>query len=303
MTPMFYRNCFAASLLVLACSQLTACNSDSSSESSDHQESGIWQPKPGTSWHWQLESYDSLDINKDAEAFDIDLFEGAEGGDDSIISSLQDNGKRVICYFSAGTREDWRPDATEFSEDAVIANGEMADWPGEVWLDINNEAVLNENIKPIMEARLDLAQSAGCDAVEPDNVDGYINTDETKGIITYDDQLNYNKWLANAAHSRGLSIGLKNDVDQLNELVTDFDFAVNEQCYAYGNECVSYEDTFLKNNKAVFVQEYYEDGSEGEISRQEFENNACPYFLEAGISALWKEGFNLDGENVLSCSE
>jgi|TARA_R100001369_G_scaffold59915_1_gene86862 hypothetical protein len=179
----------------------------------------------------------------------------------------------------------------------------MADWPGEVWLDINNEAVLNENIKPIMEARLDLAQSAGCDAVEPDNVDGYINTDETKGIITYDDQLNYNKWLANAAHSRGLSIGLKNDVDQLNELVNDFDFAVNEQCYAYGNECVSYEDTFLKNNKAVFVQEYYEDGSEGEISQQEFESNACSYFLDVGISALWKEGFNLDGENVLSCSE
>ena len=80
--------------------------------------------------------------------------------------------------------------------------------------------------------RLDLAQSAGCDAVEPDNVDGYINTDETKGIITYDDQLNYNKWLANAAFSE-VGIGLKNDVDQLNELINDFDFAVNEQCYAY----------------------------------------------------------------------
>jgi|TARA_B100001059_G_C17803543_1_gene567686 outer membrane biogenesis lipoprotein LolB len=73
MTPMFYRNCFAASLLVLACSQLTACNSDSSSESSDHQESGIWQPKPGTSWHWQLENYDNLDISKDAEALRVSM--------------------------------------------------------------------------------------------------------------------------------------------------------------------------------------------------------------------------------------
>ena len=293
----------ALSLLILACSQITACNSDDSSKPIDNEASGIWQPKPGTSWHWQLENYDNLDLDKPVEVFDIDLFEGAEGGDDSIISSLKAKGKRVICYFSAGTREDWRPDATEFSDDAVISDGEMADWPGEVWLDINNEVVINENIKPIMESRLDLAKAAGCDSVEPDNVDGYINTDETKGIIAYDDQLTYNKWLANAAHSRGLSVGLKNDLEQLGELVEYFDFAVNEQCYAYGNECVGYEDTFLKQNKAVFVQEYYEDGSEGEISQQDFETDACSYFLDVGISALWQQGFNLNGEKVVSCSE
>ena len=310
---MLNQNWTSIALLVLVCSQLTACNSDSSSEGTDKEEasiaqpelgvSGRWQPELGVSWHWQLEGYDSLEINKDVDVFDIDLFEGSEGGKESIINTLKSNGKRVICYFSAGTREDWRPDANNFSDEAVIADGEMQDWPGEVWLDINNKVILNENIKPIMQARLDLAQAAGCDAVEPDNVDGYTNTEETKGIITYDDQLDYNKWLANAAHSRGLSIGLKNDIDQLDELVNYFDFAVNEQCYAYGNECIHYEDNFLKNKKAVFVQEYYEDGSEGETSKEEFKSNACPYYLAVGISALWKEGFNLDGKDVLSCSE
>ena len=31
-------------------------------------------------------------------------------------------------------------------------------------------------------------------------------------IITYDDQIAYNVFLANAAHQRGLSVSLKNDL-------------------------------------------------------------------------------------------
>ena len=33
-----------------------------------------------------------------------------------------------------------------------------------------------------------------------------------------------------------MSVGLKNDLDQVPELVADFDFAVNEQCFQY-EEC------------------------------------------------------------------
>ncbi len=39
--------------------------------------------------------------------------------------------------------------------------------------------------------------------------------------------------------SLGLAVGLKNDLDQLVDLVGDFDFAVNEQCYRF-NECNKY---------------------------------------------------------------
>jgi hypothetical protein len=58
--------------------------------------------------------------------------------------------------------------------------------------------------------------------------------------ITYQEQITYNTWLAREAHARNLSIALKNDVDQVNDLVSHFDFSVNEQCYYY-NEC----DTLL----------------------------------------------------------
>jgi hypothetical protein len=57
----------------------------------------------------------------------------------------------------------------------------------------------------------------GCDGVEPDNMDGYLsnNYDDSKGVVSFNDQLVYNKWMAIEAHKRGLAIGLKNDLDQI----------------------------------------------------------------------------------------
>ena len=46
----------------------------------------------------------------DAPVWDIDLFDS----ETSNIQALKTAGKIVICYFSAGTREDWRDDAKDF---------------------------------------------------------------------------------------------------------------------------------------------------------------------------------------------
>ena len=112
------------------------------------------------------------------------------------------------------------------------------DWPG--------------NVREIMRLRLDLARSKGCDGVDPDNVDGYTN--EPGFALDADTQLDYNRFLAQQAHARGLAIGLKNDVDQLAELEPDFDFAVNEQCAQY-DECDGYR-VFTDNGKPVLQVEY-----------------------------------------------
>ena len=45
-------------------------------------------------------------------------------------------------------------------------------------------------------------------------------------------------------------VGLKNDVDQISELLPDFDFAVNERCFEY-NECDGYAE-FIATGKAGF---------------------------------------------------
>jgi hypothetical protein len=51
-----------------------------------------------------------------------------------------------------------------------------------------------------------------------------------------------------------LLIGLKNDLDQIEDLVDDFDFAINEQCFDY-NECDKLQN-FIQHEKAVFHVEY-----------------------------------------------
>ena len=97
-----------------------------------------------------------------------------------------------------------------------------------------------------MKARLDLAVSKGCHGVEPDNVDTWTQKDGGGFLISYNDQLVYNKWLAREAHARDLSIGLKNDLEQVAALFNDFDWALNEQCWYY-DECQYYKP-FIAGN-------------------------------------------------------
>ncbi|CBJ25610.1 conserved unknown protein [Ectocarpus siliculosus] len=152
--------------------------------------------------------------------YDIDLFDV----DTSVFDEIKAQGSVVICYFSAGTREDWREDADDFPEEGLGAP--LADWDGEVWVDVNNEEV-----RAVMAARLDKAVEKGCDGVEPDNVQVYAEIlwgADTGVNVTADEQLDYNTFLATEAHSRNLSIGLKNDLDHLAELEPLFDWAINE---------------------------------------------------------------------------
>ena len=88
--------------------------------------------------------------------------------------------------------------------------------------------------------------------IEPDNVDGYSNNSGFP--LTAQDQLAYNTFLANAAHARGLSVGLKNDLDQVTALQPLFDWALNEQCFQYA-EC-DMLIPFATAGKAVFQAEY-----------------------------------------------
>ena len=70
----------------------------------------------------------------------------------------------------------------------------------------------------------------GFTGVEADNVDGY--TQDSGFHLTGDDQLRFNRMLAALAHERSLTIGLKNDLDQIDDLVDEFDFAVQRELRA-----------------------------------------------------------------------
>ncbi|MDD0842318.1 endo alpha-1,4 polygalactosaminidase [Pseudomonas sp. Gutcm_11s] len=190
------------------------------------------------SWHLQLNGT----LQKpNRQVYDIDLYDTPK----QTITNLKAQGRIVICYFSAGTWEDWRSDAKSYSKAAI--GKPLPEWPGERWLDYRRS-----DVRALLAKRLDLARSKGCNGVDPDNVDGYANDNGLK--LTKAQQISFNRWLAAEAHKRNLSVGLKNAVDLLPQLAEHFDFAVNESCYQY-KECAGYA-AMRRQGKPIFIAEY-----------------------------------------------
>ncbi|MBU2559773.1 endo alpha-1,4 polygalactosaminidase, partial [archaeon] len=224
-----------------------------------------WTPGVDTTWQWQLDS--PVDVSLDVDMYDIDMFEN----DEVVVKTLHENGKYVVCYISVGSWEDWRPDRDEFP-DSVIGK-EYGGWPGEKWLDIRKIDAL----APIMRARLDECKTKGFDGFEPDNIDAF--TSDTGFPITREDQVKYNIWLAEEAHARGLSIGLKNVPELAVALEPYFDWALTEDCFVQGwcEEMLP----FIEAGKPVFAAEY----TDTNIKLTDF----CPEAKELRISAILKD--------------
>lgn len=219
-----------------------------------------WRPAPGTTWHWQLQG--TVDPSLDVAVFGVD----GEDTSTAEVAALRAGGRAAICYLSAGSWEEWRADADRFPAEVL---GSSNGWPGERWLDVRRLDVLG----PIMADRMATCAEKGFDAVEPDNIDGAFN--DTGFPLTRADQLTYNRWLARTAHALGLSIGLKNTVEQAAELEPWFDFAVNESCMRW-QECEEL-DVFIDAGKAVFHVEY-------DLPVEEF----CPRAQALGFSSMRK---------------
>ncbi|MFI2346339.1 endo alpha-1,4 polygalactosaminidase [Streptomyces sp. NPDC019443] len=228
--------CLRTAILALALAILAAC-SGPPPDPSPHPRR--WQPRPGTAWQWQLDG--RVDARVDVPVYDIDGFEN----DAATVRRLHREGRKVICYLNAGAWESFRPDHGNFP---ALVLGRANGWEGERWLDIRHLDIL----RPLMAKRMDLCRDRGFDAVEPDLLDGYLN--DTGFRLTAAHQLAYNRMIARLAHDRGLSVGLKNDLPQVRQLVRDFDFAVNEECAEFG-ECAALKP-FVQAGKAVFHVEY-----------------------------------------------
>lgn len=217
--------------------------------------SSWWRPTVGLTWQWQINGIE-VDTSIEADVYDIDLYVPQ-----STIDELHAKGRKVICYISVGSWEDWRPDKDRFPPE--VLGKDYDGWPGEKWLDIREI----DKLAPIMRARLDLCKSKGFDAVEPDNMEIYTN--DTGFPLTYEDQLHYALWLAEEAHKRGLAIGVKNAPDQANELVDHFDFAITEDAFFY--DWAEEMKPFIEAGKPVFAAEYTDLGGDFESYCQKSE--------------------------------
>jgi hypothetical protein len=197
-----------------------------------------WQPPQKLTWYWQLTGTPKVEP---VQASDIDGFDTSA----ATVAAFHARGQRVICYIDAGTAENWRPDYSTFPAGVL---GSSNGWPGEQWLDIRQLSVL----EPIMAARFQMCAQKGFDAVEPDNIDGFENS--TGFPLTAADQLAYNEWIAQEAHSLGMAVFQKNDPDQAANLVPYFDGVIDEQCNEY-SQCDSYQP-YLAAGKPVLNAEY-----------------------------------------------
>ena len=231
----------------------------------------LWSPTASTSWQIEL-AHPLTNITFNASVYDIDLFENNA----STISTLHDQGRKVICYFSAGSYEKWRPDAGTFSNKTDLGNP-LDGWAGEWWLQTNST-----NVRKIMLSRLDMAVAKGCDGVDPDNVDGYAN-DNGVGL-TQADAVNYVNFIADAAHARNLSVGLKNAGEIIPQVLGRMQWAVNEQCIQY-EECDKWHP-FVEVGKPVFNIEY-PDGAPN-VAAQKVDS-ICSNSDAKGFETLLKE--------------
>ncbi|VUC23957.1 unnamed protein product [Clonostachys rosea] len=211
----------------------------------------VWQPAVGAKFDINLLG----DVNVatvTSDIYDFDLFDNTGNTMDASkldltkINALHKAGKKVICYFSAGSYENWRPDAGSFKSGDY---GSSVDgWPGEYWLNLRSS-----NVATIMRKRIALAAKAGCDGVDPDNMDAYEN-DNGMGM-TQQDSINYMRnVLAPAASAAGLAIGLKNGGSIIASVIDVVQFEINEQCSEY-SECKNFLP-FIKAGKPVFHIEY-----------------------------------------------
>ena len=203
--------------------------------------SGYYAPTLNDSFYIVLNGSNTINADENATMLDIDLFDTSQ----EKIDEIHQKGKKVICYFSAGSFEDWRPDADKFTDEM---KGEKMEGWDELWLDIRIPALTD-----IMKARIDLAKEKNCDAVDPDNIDGYSNN--TGFDFTMEDEIAYLTTLAEYAHKQGMAIGFKNGLRMIPTLKTIFDFDINEQCHQYEGDC-DWLKGFVEEGKPVFNIEY-----------------------------------------------
>ena len=225
-----------------------------------------WTPPAGLTFSILLSVAPNV-IDTPAQVVDVDLFDIST----QTINALKAQGKRVVCYLSAGSWENWRPDKNDFP--AEVLGRKYDGWAGERWLDTRNIAVLG----PLMRARLDRCKQKGFDAVDPDNVDSYQA--KTGFPITRSDSIRYLRFLAKEAHLRGLAIGLKNATEISRFVLDKMDFAVTEDCFDQG-WCRNSKN-FINANKPVFAIEYTDNG----ISF----NGFCRQAAKLGLSPIYKK--------------
>ena len=245
-------------------------------------------PTPGTiklpptgkiSWDWQIgASGDSnVTVPSGAVLIDVDGFNISK----SKITSLKAAGVYTVCYIDAGSYEDGRPDSSLYPAYLKIYyDSAWGEWFLDVkdvfrpiqpagtqlvnnkWVDANGAPLAGlptaGALGPLLKARFQMCADKGFDSLEPDNLQ---NDENAGGKITTQEQIDFNGWVADTAHSVGLAAFQKNGPDKIllkdrtgKMMVEKFDAILNEECQQY-SECNPLAE-YVKRGKLALNTEY-----------------------------------------------
>jgi hypothetical protein len=182
-----------------------------------------------------------LDPTVDADVFLLDPVATTA----AQTAELRSRDRRLVCQVHVGSVVPTDPDASRFP---TAVRGAAARRPQSRWLDVRQW----DTLRPVLADRFRLCRGKGFGAVALADADGYVH--RSGFPLGFDDQLLFNRRLAELARSLDLSPGLVNDVPQVAALAPDFDFAVNEECVRLGL-CAKLLP-FVEAGKPVFHVEY-----------------------------------------------
>ncbi|WP_320065225.1 endo alpha-1,4 polygalactosaminidase [Micromonospora sp. RTGN7] len=203
-----------------------------------------WPTASARHWRWQWQLTGPLDTTVDADVFLLDPVRTTA----TETSALRARDRRLICQVAVGSYAGTDPDADRYPP---VLRGAAGPRPNTRWVDVRRWEVL----KPILADRLRLCRGKGFGAVAVADADGYAHR---PGLaLDFDDQLLFNRRVAELARSLGLSPGLLGDVSQVAALAPDFDFAVDEECVRL-RRCAKLLP-FVDAGKPVFHVEYTGD--------------------------------------------
>ena len=177
----------------------------------------VWVPAEAARWLARLDG--AVNIEEAADFFYLD----PEQQPAEDLTSLHEQGRRYLCYLSAGTVESFRDDADSFPDHAV--GNVVSAFPNERWLDLRDPEV-----RALMAKRIVALAGAGCDGVAPASLTGYET--DSGFDLTLRDTLDYAQFIADAAHAAGMSVGLTGPSALTLELWKSFDFGLAIGCVA-----------------------------------------------------------------------
>ncbi|MFK7860815.1 MAG: endo alpha-1,4 polygalactosaminidase [Granulosicoccus sp.] len=227
-----------------------------------------WQPRASENLTWQIQLQGDIRLIDGVDVYAVDYT-----ASQASVNAAKATGAKLMCYLSAGSAEDWRPDFNQFPP-AVVGNA-YDGWPGEWWLDTRNIDVL----APIMRARIQACKDKGFDVIDPDNVNGFEN--DTGFPISRADSIGYIKWLAAESHRNGMAFSLKNSESLVIDLLDDIDMMQSESCFRWGN-CGN-ASRLSAVDKPVFAVEYEEL-----INANDF-RNACNIAARYNLSMIYRD--------------